>query len=358
MFERILDRGRLAAVMPWATIACLGIVAVGQPVGPNGDLELALGTAITLAVIAVLLWAPRPRSSTVALVLPALAYLGAVVLLRDATGGSRGGMNPLVLLPAFAVALHGSQRQLLVVIGGLVLVFVGPLLAIGGQAYPSTGLRSALLLGTIATIVGLAIHGLVASLRERETEREELLERLREQAGTDELTGLGNLRSWNRALETGLARSARTAEPVAIALLDLDHFKAINDSRGHAAGDALLRELATALESQLRPGDMLARIGGDEFGLLLPGCVAESAVAAVQRLAGAAPDGHSFSAGVAEWDGAEAAQRLAERADLALYSAKAAGRDQVRAAGDEGGSMTAAGQSAQYTTSIGRSEAA
>src|SRR4051794_34216288 len=132
MFHRKPDRARLAAVMPWSAIACLGIVAVGQPVGRRGGLELALGTAITFAVVAVLLWAPRPRSSSVALVLPALAYLGAVLLLRDATGGSRGGMNPLVLLPAFAVALHGTRRQLLCVIGALVLVFVGPLLAIGG----------------------------------------------------------------------------------------------------------------------------------------------------------------------------------------------------------------------------------
>ena len=333
--------------MPWAVIACVGTLAVGQPVGPNGWLELGLGTGITLAVIAALVWVPRPRSSTVALVVPALAYLGAVLLLRDATGGSRGGMNPLVLLPAFAVALHGSRRQLLAVIGGLVLVFVAPLVLIGGAAYPLTGLRSALLLGSIATIVGLAIQGLVASLRDRELEREELLARLREQAGTDELTGLANLRSWNRELDTGLARAARTEEPLAIAMLDLDRFKAINDTRGHAAGDALLRELAKALAAELRPGDVLARIGGDEFGLLLPGCSSQTAAATVERLARAAPAPHTFSAGVAEWDGAETPQRLVARADSALYAAKDCGRDQVRTAAR-----------AQYSGPFSRSQAA
>jgi diguanylate cyclase (GGDEF)-like protein len=358
VFHRNPDRSRIAAVIPWATIACLGTVAVGQPVGGHGWLELVLGAAITLAVIAALLWAPRPRSSAVALVVPALVYLGAVVLLRDATGGSRGGMNPLVLLPAFAVALHGTRHQLLWVIGGLVLVFVGPLIAIGGQAYPLTGLRSALLLGSIATIVGLAIQGLVASLRDREREREELLARLREQAGTDELTGLANLRVWNHALDTGLARAARTGEPLAIALVDLDHFKTINDTRGHAAGDALLRQLATALEAELRPGDVLARIGGDEFGLLLPGCSAETAAATVERLARAAPAPHTFSAGVAEWDGAETPQRLVERADSALYAAKFSGRDQVRTAGHEDASLTSGDQRAQYLGPLGRSEAA
>jgi diguanylate cyclase (GGDEF)-like protein len=346
-FHGIPDRRRITAALPWATIACVGILAVGQPVGRYGWLELGLGTGITLVVIAALLWAPRPRSSTVALVVPAVAYLGAVLLLRDATGGSRGGMNPLVLLPAFAVALHGSRRQLLAVIGALILVFVAPLVVIGGADYPLTGLRSALLLGSIATIVGLAIQGLVASLRDREHERERLLARLREQAGTDELTGLANLRSWNRELDTGLARAARTDEPLAIAMLDLDRFKAINDTRGHAAGDALLRELATALEAELRPGDVLARIGGDEFGLLLPGCSVETAAATVERLARAAPGAHTFSAGVAEWDGTEAPERLVARADSALYVAKDCGRDQVQ---------TAAGT--QYSRPFGRSEAA
>jgi diguanylate cyclase (GGDEF)-like protein len=353
----IPDRRRAAAVTPWAVIACLGIIAVGQPVGRHGGLELALGTATTLGAIAALLWAPRPRSTTVALVLPALIYLVAVVLLRDATGGSRGGMNPLVLLAPFAVALHGSRRQLLCVIGGLVLVFIGPLLLIGGQAYPLTGLRSALLLGSIATIVGLSIQALVASLRDREAEREELLARLREQAATDELTGLANLRGWNRGLATGLARARRTGEPVAVALLDLDRFKAINDTRGHAAGDALLRAVATALEDELRPGDVLARIGGDEFGLLLPGCSAQVAAATAERLATALPDGHTFSAGVAEWDGIETPQELAERADSALYSAKAGGRDQVCAAGDEARSVTSSHRWAQLSAPSGRSEA-
>jgi diguanylate cyclase (GGDEF)-like protein len=348
MVRAIPQPPRAAAVLPWAAIACLGIISVGRPVGRHGGLELALGGGITFVLIAVMLWAPRPRSSTLALVVPALAYLFAVVLLRDATGGSRGGMNSLVLLPAFAVALHGSRGQLLCVIGGLMLVFLGPLVAIGGAAYPDTGVRSALLLGSIAAIVGFSIHGLVTSLREREREREELLARLAEQASTDELTGLANLRSWNSSLGTSLARATRTGEPLSIALLDLDHFKAINDTRGHAAGDALLRLLAGTLESELRPGDVLARIGGDEFGLLLPGCTLEAAVAIVERLAVAVPAGHTFSAGVATWGGVEPIERLTERTDVALYAAKSGGRNRVCAAAEDEPAVICAQSSAAF----------
>jgi diguanylate cyclase (GGDEF)-like protein len=354
-FAPVPSRERAEGIAPWAAIACLGIVAVGQPVGPRGTLELSLGAVITFALIGALLWAPRPRSSTLALVAPALVSLAVVALFRDATGGSRGGMNPLVLLPAFAVALHGSRRQLLSVIAGLVLVFVAPLLLIGGDAYPLTGLRSALLLGSIATIVGLCIQGLVASLREREAEREELLARLGELASTDELTGLANRRGWNRQLDAALAHSARSGEPVAIALLDIDRFKTINDTYGHAAGDALLRGLALGATAELRPGDALARVGGDEFGVLLPGCSEEPAMATLERLAATVPSGHTFSAGVAVWDGAEIAQRLAERADAALYAAKAAGRARIHAAAREPDRSAASERSAQHLAPIGRS---
>jgi diguanylate cyclase (GGDEF)-like protein len=361
-FHLIPDRRRAERVAPWAAIACLGLATVGH-VGSSGPgVELAVGASLTFAVIGALLWAPRPRSSTVALLLPALTYLIAVTLIRDASGGSRGGMSALALLSVFAVALHGSRRQLLCVIAGLVLVFIAPLVLIGGDAYPLSGLRSAVLLGSIATLVGLAIQDLVTSLRAREAEREDLLGRLREQASTDELTGLANLRAWNRRLDAALAQAARSGEPLAVGLLDIDHFKRINDTRGHAAGDKLLRELSGALDAGVRPGDVLARLGGDEFAVLLPGCSSSEAVAAVQRLASVVPGGHTFSAGVAVWAAPEPAQRLVQRADAALYEAKAAGRARVRAAAAEdfraGFGSARADARTQHPAPIGRSHAA
>jgi diguanylate cyclase (GGDEF)-like protein len=117
-----------------------------------------------------------------------------------------------------------------------------------------------------------------------------------------------------------------------MALLDLDHFKVFNDTHGHPAGDALLRDVAQAWSSQLRVTDLLARYGGEEFAVVLPNCDVEAARHLLERLLGSVPDGASASAGVAAWDGQESAEALLARADVALYAAKEAGRNRVTTA--------------------------
>ncbi len=112
-------------------------------------------------------------------------------------------------------------------------------------------------------------------------------------------------------------------------MLDLDHFKDYNDRQGHQAGDRLLKQLAGAWSNELRASDTLARYGGEEFALLLPTCSPERAIDVVGRLREATPDGQTCSAGIAAWDGTEAAAELIERADRALYEAKRAGRDRT-----------------------------
>jgi diguanylate cyclase (GGDEF)-like protein len=128
----------------------------------------------------------------------------------------------------------------------------------------------------------------------------------------------------------GLARASsgtRAEIPWLRTPLDLDHFKRYNDSNGHQGGDRLLKSAAAAWTAQLRQVDVLARYGGEEFIALLPGCGATAAADVLQRLRAATPDGQTFSAGIATWDGQETAEQLIARADAALYQAKEAGRD-------------------------------
>jgi diguanylate cyclase (GGDEF)-like protein len=129
------------------------------------------------------------------------------------------------------------------------------------------------------------------------------------------------------ALATERTRAERSGESLSISLLDLDHFKRYNDSLGHPAGDDLLRRVANAWTSTLRAEALLARIGGEEFGLILPGATLEAAEAIVERLRGVTPREITFSAGLAAWDHEETIADLTERADVALYRAKREGRD-------------------------------
>ena len=149
-------------------------------------------------------------------------------------------------------------------------------------------------------------------------------------ARTDALTGVANRRAWDDELPRELARATRSGEPLCVALLDLDHFKAYNDQHGHQAGDRLLKAAAAAWQGRLRKSDLLARYGGEEFALLLPDCGLASGMEIAERLRTAQPE-VTCSLGVAAWDGQEEAAGLVARADRALYAAKEAGRDRCLA---------------------------
>jgi diguanylate cyclase (GGDEF)-like protein len=161
----------------------------------------------------------------------------------------------------------------------------------------------------------------------REVERQSL--QVRELARRDELTGLPNRRAWNDELPRALERARRAGRPVSVALLDLDRFKQFNDTYGHPAGDRLLKSAAAAWCESVRSVDTLARYGGEEFTVLLPDTDADEAQQILQRALTATPLGQTFSAGVVTWDGQETSDELIERADAALYAAKAAGRNQI-----------------------------
>ncbi|WP_239174135.1 GGDEF domain-containing protein [Actinoplanes cyaneus] len=161
----------------------------------------------------------------------------------------------------------------------------------------------------------------------REVERQ--ARQVRELARSDELTGLPNRRAWNDELPRALERARRDHEPVAVAIVDLDHFKRFNDAYGHPAGDRLLKAASAAWHGTLRKVDLIARYGGEEFVVLLPGADAAHGHEALTRMLGATPQGQTFSAGLAVWDGEETSDELLQRADRALYAAKEHGRNRI-----------------------------
>jgi diguanylate cyclase (GGDEF)-like protein len=180
------------------------------------------------------------------------------------------------------------------------------------------------LFGNVSTVLGLL--GAQAALA---VERAELLSRLEQTARTDDLTGLPNRRAWQEELPREMERARREHTPLCVAMLDLDGFKALNDSTGHQAGDQLLKQVAGAWSASLRLTDVIARYGGDEFAVVLPNCDLETAHGLVERLMQSTPDEQSSSAGLTEWDGAVDADRLLAQADGALYEAKRAGGNRL-----------------------------
>ena len=152
--------------------------------------------------------------------------------------------------------------------------------------------------------------------------RADLMKQLGRQAGTDDLTGLVNRRSWYEQLERSLALARRWNRPLSVIVLDVNELKRTNDVHGHAAGDRLLRTIASHWTNALRQGDVLGRLGGDEFGVVVHDADAGAAAQAVERLAAVLPGWLSASAGSATWDGEEPASELVSRADARMYDAK------------------------------------
>jgi diguanylate cyclase (GGDEF)-like protein/PAS domain S-box-containing protein len=165
------------------------------------------------------------------------------------------------------------------------------------------------------------ISDMTARKRERDT-REHLIADLREQALTDDLTGLPNRRRFSQELSRELARSRRQGTEFAVAMLDVDGFKAFNDANGHAGGDNLLRAITREWSAALRRSDLLARMGGDEFAITLPDCSPELALTVVGRVQDSTEALIASSAGIASSHAAETGEDLLARADAALYDAK------------------------------------
>ena len=178
-------------------------------------------------------------------------------------------------------------------------------------------------------------HGMMLDISEQVAEEA----RLRRLSDTDDLTGLANRRKLIDRLDEELSLSNRHATPLSLMILDLDHFKSINDTWGHLKGDQVLRTLAKLCCETLREEDLVARLGGEEFALLLPLTSIGRCRALAQRLCeriaahdfGLGPGGVTVSIGIAEHRIGETRDALIARADQSLYAAKHGGRNRVMA---------------------------
>jgi diguanylate cyclase len=185
-------------------------------------------------------------------------------------------------------------------------------------------------------------HAKASELESRVRELEADLRRLSEEVSTDALTQVANRRGLAQAFEAESARRARESDgapPLSVGLIDIDNFKRLNDTLGHAAGDVALRQLAAVVRERLRPADHLARFGGEEFVVLMPATPvveAQQALTRLQRSLTASLFMHdqkevfvTFSAGVTDWRPGEALEATLERADEALYEAKRTGKNRT-----------------------------
>jgi diguanylate cyclase (GGDEF)-like protein len=178
-----------------------------------------------------------------------------------------------------------------------------------------------------------------ARLKAQKAELEQALDQIRLLATQDELTGLFNRRHMTTLLTQEQMRSKRSGAPLCVVLMDLDHFKRINDGHGHHAGDAVLKGFADAGRKALRGTDVLARWGGEEFLLMLPGADAAQGAGVVERIRaqlaetsfdGVAPGlAVTFSAGLARFESDQTLDQVVERADQAMYRAKTGGRNRT-----------------------------
>ncbi|MEQ5834394.1 diguanylate cyclase [Marinobacter sp. NFXS9] len=258
----------------------------------------------------------------------------------------------IFLLIAIVPALYGilalRTRQFLCVAAAY-LVLYGGLVAAIWLTRPTLIMQKlsveliqvlafALVMGQIA-IIGGYISGLRNKVRKRNQELQSAMQQIRELANIDELTGIANRRRLTDAFSDEISRSRRSGSPLSIALLDIDHFKRINDQFGHPTGDAVLKHIARTIRESLRETDCFGRYGGEEFLMILPQTDLNGARVKAERTCRLLRElgcdrihpglRISTSIGVAQFRNGESSHETVQRADKALYMAKTTGRDKV-----------------------------
>jgi diguanylate cyclase (GGDEF)-like protein len=309
---------RVAGVL-YAAGAMLVAGSLLLPHPRQGDDVAVVGIAITAALGAVLLFVFARRIPSW-LIQVVIGLGSALIALCVYFAGQPGAYAAMFVWVVLVSGFFFPGRRTALQVAWLLAVYAVVLFSI-----PSTGYSplTRLLLTAFAFGTAAAVVSWLSSAITRRVEDSESLAR------TDPLTGIANRRWLDRELTRELAFAERHRAPLSAAIIDLDDLKVFNDEHGHLAGDRLLVSAVAAWQEVIRPSDFLARVGGDEFMLLMADCPAEAGMAVLARVRAATPQGSSCSAGLAVWDETETAFELFERADAALYAAKRGGGDQT-----------------------------
>ncbi len=305
------------------------VLAIAFPHSPKANVTGFWAIAASDALVATLLlgWPERlpTRSFQAFMVLATLSISLSLYFNGERLGGPTADNEVLYLWIALYAGYFFTRTQMIAQLAVVAVAYAAVLLLIHpGQV----GYTRWFITVGMAYIAGALVHLL-------KSHNDELVERLFKTARTDRLTGLVNRHGFDELLEVELERSRRTAQPVALVLADIDHFKELNDRFGHPAGDAALIAVGRAAHGAVRKIDTMARIGGDEFALILPATRADDALEVAERLREEIPQltsdaGNSLtmSFGVVEFplDG-ETRESLVQAADRALYRAKGLGRN-------------------------------
>lgn len=289
----------------FAVKALICLATVTFPISSHEPKALVLGIAAAALLGASAVWlfgSKMPLESFAVIAALGTITTSAVITHADTHGG--------MMIAAFAYpwtaiyASHFFSRRVVNGFGVLITVsFAGALLL--------SGLSHVFVYWLVVTITIWSICILLSSLSAS----------LRDELNTDHLTGVLNRSGFIAAALRERAVANRTGAPLTVAVIDLDDFKQINDQSGHAAGDTLLAGLARGWRERMRPSDVLARHGGDEFVVLLPSTSREQAEAALARLR-SAEDQVCWSIGTSEWGPDEKLDAVLARADRHLYQAK------------------------------------